>query len=322
MIDSAVILAVSASTHSSEISRNIPRAMLPALGKPMVIRVMDRLYRAGIRQYTVIVGLSEGEITSYLHRQWMPDAHVEFALLQAKEPLAPLLSKIARKLDRPFLVGSYNIFSYDRFMDSFIREHDEYPEALLLTGARMTLSALPPVRYAVTNEEGRITDYTTTKTTEKTSFVLADQAIFGEHFVEYLKKDTDKQSPTLFDLVRQYQTQPDALARIARTSWLLEVTSDNDLLTLNKHLLDDLSDSHILSELPYTVKIIPPVRIDPQVSVGQGAVLGPHVYVQRGASIGYGAKLRNSLVLSSGNVPANADLDGAIVTTRTTIQIP
>ncbi len=49
MINHAVVVAIGNAVHQSKLIYNRPRAMLPALGKPLVVRVMDRLLRGGVR---------------------------------------------------------------------------------------------------------------------------------------------------------------------------------------------------------------------------------------------------------------------------------
>jgi NDP-sugar pyrophosphorylase family protein len=324
VIDSAVILATSTPGHESSISGKRPHAMLPALGKPMVVRVMEQLYRAGIRRYIVIVGMDEGEVASYLNRQWMPDARVEFKLKSSDETLTLLLSRIARELNTTHMIASYNSFTYERFVESMFKHHDEYPQHLILAGAQFSLS--PTAQHYYACMEGQLIDSVQSQKPESGDFyTLTHHAIVGEHFLAYLKNMDDREvmrSPkNFFELTAHYATTQESKLTLAETSWILQVESDKNLLTLNKRLLEDSNDSHILSELPYTVRVIPPVRIDPQVSVGQGAVIGPHVYVERGASIGYEAKIKNAVILERSNVPANADIDGAIVTKNNTIDV-
>lgn len=323
MIDSAIILAINVANHQSQLTEQRPSAMLPALGKPMVVRVMERLYRAGIRRYVVVVGLNEGAVASYLNRQWMPDAKIEFEL-KSNESLTAILARIAKRLNHPFMIASYHSFTYERFTDSIIRAHDEYPDHLLVTGAQLTLSPKAENYYALTDGQ-RVTEIVPTKPNDRSSYVLADYMVCGYHYLEYLKNFDEKlsndYSRSIFEVVGKYTASPEAKVALAETSWILRVESDSDLLTLNKRLLEDSNDSHILSELPYTVKVIPPVRIDPQVSVGQGAVIGPHVYVERGSSIGYGATLKNAIVLERASVPADSKIDGAIVSTKGIINV-
>jgi NDP-sugar pyrophosphorylase family protein len=315
VIDSAVILAVSAPAHTTQLPDRRPRAMLPALGKPMVVRVMDRLYRAGIRRYVVILGINEGAVASYLNRQWMPDAKVEFKL-QANESLTLLLSQIAREFDKPFLIASYNSFTYERYISSLIKRHDEYPDHLILTGGQLSLSPDALDNHYVVMKGQDIQSIETQKP-DNAHLILSEDAICGHIFLDYLKTMDSKTAMTYgkywFNIAKKYTNTQDAKVTLAETSWILRVESDKDLLTLNRRLFDDSNDAHILSELPYTVKVIPPVRIDPQVSVGQGVVIGPYVYVERGSSIAYGATIKNAIILGRSSVSAEAEIDGAIV---------
>ena len=324
MIDSAVILAISSPAYNSQLREQRPRAMLPALGKPMVVRVMDRLYRAGIRQYQVIVGIDEGPIASYINKQWMPDASVDF-ILKSNQSLSTLIAGITRKLDSPFILAGYNSFTFERFINTLFRQHEEYSEHIILTGASMTLSPDAPANHYAIMDGRQILDIVTYKP-DTEHFVLTEHTVCGFHFVKHMKNLDERTAAeygnSWFDIIKAYGSNAgDAQLTVAETSWILRVENDKDLLTLNKRMLDDSHDGHVLSELPYTAKIIPPVRIDPQVSVGQRVVIGPHVYIERGSSVGYGAKIKNTVVLERGNVPADSRIDGAIVTSRGIIDV-
>jgi NDP-sugar pyrophosphorylase family protein len=316
LISSAVIIATSTQNLLTE---QRPRAMLPVLGKPMVVRVMDRFYKAGIRHFIVIVGISEGAVAAYLNKQWMPDAQIEF-VLKANESLGQLLIRIATQLSHPFVVSSYNSFTHEHFIHSLSKIAGESPDALVIGAARSTVTTSGATHFAPFQHDG-VLKITTTR--EENSLIAAEQAVFGQATLGMLKSMDDKVSSpatkTLLDVFQVLTAQNNVPVRIVEAAWLLCIENESDLLILNKRMLDESTDAHILSELPYTVKVIPPIRIDPQVSVGQGAVIGPYVYIERGSSIGYGAKIKNSIVLERGNVPADANLSGCIVTTRGTV---
>ena len=311
MIDSAVILAISSSGYDSKLKEQRPRAMLPALGKPMVVRVMDRLYRAGIRHYVVIVGINEGPIASYINKQWMPDASVEF-VLQSKETLSLLIARIAKKIDKPFVLAGYNSFTIERYINTLLRHHSEAEDHLILAGASMSLSPDAPSNTFALMDDETITEITSTRPHAR-HFFLTEHAVCGRQFIEHLKTLDDRTASsygkTWFEIAKSYHQSANAQIKVSETSWILRVEGDKDLLTLNKRMLDDSHDGHVLSELPYTAKIIPPVRIDPQVSVGQSVVIGPHVYIERGGSIGYGAKIKNVVV---GPVTLDSLMNGKI----------
>ena len=100
------------------------------------------------------------------------------------------------------------------------------------------------------------------------------------------------------------------------TDWRLHLTRELDLLAINQHFLQEERDNHILSEIPGSVQIVPPVRIDPKVSVGQSARIGPNVYLESGVTIGEGAVLQDTIVLAGATVPAAEECIGEIIDRR------
>jgi NDP-sugar pyrophosphorylase family protein len=319
LIEHAVILAIGNPHHHSQLTYNRAHAMLPALGKPLVVRIMTRLYRVGIRKYTVIVGEAEGAVTAYLNAQWMPDVQIDFVFKTPNDGLLKLLSTIAQRNDAPFLVCSYNSFTHTHFPESLIKQHLETPKDLILSAATNSLSRSHQHYYA-TLDAKQITGVTQNPQPTQHTITLTNFLACGEQAISYLANPPDQHRRAEFgwqviDIARKY-IESGGKGTIAQTSWILQIETDYDLLTLNKHLLDEEHDAHILSELPYTVRVVPPVRVDPQVSVGQGAKIGPYVYLERNCSVGRDVIIRNSIVLEEANVPAGKTVFDAIITPR------
>src|SRR5258708_12099348 len=76
----AVIVASGRPGHLSQLTRDRPTEILLVLGKPIIIRFMDRLREAGIRDFIVVVGENDGAVASYLNSGWVPDAKVQIVL--------------------------------------------------------------------------------------------------------------------------------------------------------------------------------------------------------------------------------------------------
>ena len=319
LVDHAVVLAFGSPHHHSQLTYNRAYAMLPALGKPLVVRIMTRLYRVGIRNYTVIVGDSDGAVTAYLNTQWMPDVRINFVFKTPNDSLLKLLRAIAQKSESPFLVCSYNSFTHTHFPESIIKQHLETPDDLVLSAATNTLSKSRQHYYAILDGH-HVAGITRNPLPAQHTMTLTDFFACGKRVAAYLTDPPDQHQQAEFgwqviDIVQQY-IESGGKGIIAKTSWILQIETDYDLVTLNRHLLDEEHDAHILSELPYTIRIVPPVRIDPQVSVGQGARIGPHVYLERGCSVGRDVVIRNSIVLEEAHVPAGKTVFDTIITPR------
>lgn len=321
MIDFAVVVATTSHTYQGQLTYNRPGAMLPALGKPMVVRTMDRLHRAGITDYVVVVGESEGEVAAYLTRLWKPNVKVEFELLPNNRTLRQSLAKLAAQHNKPFLVANYNSFTHAHFPHSMLRQHEANPNDLLLGGANSSLSKTQRHYYGWSADH-RVLTVTEQPIPGQGGLILSEIAIFGEDTLSFLKEGSERVlgsgNKHLIGIVQQY-VRAGGSARMVETSWTLQVETDFDLLTVNKHLLDEGVDAHVLSEMPYSVQIIPPVRIDPQVSVGQGAKIGPYVYLEHGARVGQGAEISNAIVLTGGAVRSETIITNAIITSRGSI---
>lgn len=315
MIQRAVIFAVGHPQHKSQLAYNRPRAMLPALGKPLVVRTMNRLLNFGIKHFITVVGENEGAVAAYLNSTWVPNAKVEFILKTNYESVAQVLARIVRQDNSPFIIASYNSFTHSQFPETLLKYHNDNPKSLILSGAQMSLSKSPQRYYAIM-EGQRVKEITSDKPTDKRAPALANLVICGADFIEHLStiQGTGSFHKQLMDIIQEYiRAQGEAI--LVESAWTLQIETDADLLTLSKHLLDEGQDAHILSELPYTVQVVPPVRIDPQVSVGQGAKIGPYVYLEKGCSVGHEAVVQNAMVLQQATVPAKAKISGVIAST-------
>jgi NDP-sugar pyrophosphorylase family protein len=318
LIECAVILAVGNPAHQSQLIYDRPRTMLPALGKPLVVRMMDRLHRIGIEEYIVIVGEEEGAVAAYLDSQWVPNARIEFVMHAASDSLTRTLADVARKHGKPFLVNSYHSFTHPRFPERLLNRVEEFGDALILSGATTTLSTSKRNFFAVTQANHRVTAIVSEPPASDVGLTLTDLAIVGPKVIQYLTASlpaTGNFSKQLMNTFDRY-IRAGGMAYVVDTAWLLQIQTDYDLLTLNRHLLDEGQDAHILSELPGTVRIIPPVRIDPQVSIGPGAKIGPYVYLESGCSIGRGATVNHAMVLRGATVVSGESVTKTIVATR------
>lgn len=320
-IDLAVVAATGSLLHQSALTYNRPRALLPALGKPIIARAMEQLYRAsGIRRFVVVVGTDEGSILPYLQSHWLADVHVDFVTQSPAENLPMILSRLALRLRSPFLFTSYNSFTHPNFSQRLLEHYDQFGDYLILSGSQTTLTRDGGHHFAVV-EGSRVQAVVDIPGEPRTNMILTDMMVCGTPFVEHLGTLSAPMTETDFFAPVQHYLAAGGIAHIAESAWTLQIESDLDLLTLHRHLFDEEQDAHILSEIPGTIGIIPPVRIDPGVSVGRGAKIGPYVYLETGCSIGQDAVIQNAVIMQKVTVPPGAVVSDAILATRTRIDL-
>lgn len=317
-IEYAVVLAIASPSHASGLTKSRPHAMLPALGKPLVVRVMNQLLQHGIKKFVVVVGINEGSVASYLNTNWVPNVELEFVLKSDYESLSSTLAQIARKLNQSFFLVNYNTFTQPQFIQSAINIAEKDEDCLILAGTTSTLSQSTHHAFATTSNNTVTSISSKPPETETPFSLLANMAVCGLHFVDFIKDlpsriGTGSLHQQFIDILRVYADTPDHQIVLGRTAWILQVNSDPDLMLLNYQLLEEGRDAHILSELHSSVHINYPVRIDPGVSIGHNAEIGPHVYLERGASVGTGATVRRSIVLERASVPPKAEVEDVVV---------
>jgi len=316
-INQAVIVASAHGPQLSQLTRDRPKAMQPVLGKPIVIRLMDRLHEAGIQHFIVVVGEEDGALASYLSGGWVPDAKISIVLQAQRRGPADAVTRATSYLTGPFLLASSDNLTPPDHIANLL-------ECFKQTHAEMTLSAVASTNgenLPAIDVEG---DYVTaiSPASYKQPGSLSAFLIYAcsKRVLNHLNptvRDDDEMTSTVQSLLASgeavsYQT----------AEWQMSLTNEIDLLTINKRYLREGRDTHILSEVPSSVRITPPVRIDPQVSVGPNVKIGPNVYLESGSHIGPDAILWDTVVLANAGVPDKEVVHGQIVTRRTRIIEP
>ncbi|HVO43760.1 MAG TPA: NDP-sugar synthase [Aggregatilineales bacterium] len=318
MLEQAVIFAMEQGTRLGTLSDDRPRAMLPVLGKPIVARVMDRIYEAGIRDFIVVVGEQEGEVASYLSMSWVPDANLHIALQPlVRGPIDSLLH-VASMLNGPFLLAPAAILTPPAHIPNMIKRFNDTRSDLtlsLVAGHPRTGSVrLPGVRI----DGSRVVDIST-RPAERGGWSAFPLYACSKQILNYAETHrTDADGTALGQNLLKSGRKVSAVV----AEWFMPLVNEIDLLTINKRMLREGRDTHILSELPGTIHISPPVRIDPGVSVGQGAKIGPNVYLESGASVGCEAVIWDSLVLRRASIADREIVHGQIVARQSRISDP
>jgi NDP-sugar pyrophosphorylase family protein len=319
LLDRAIVLAIGNPNHQSQLIYNRPRAMLPVLGKPLVARAMERLYRAGIQKFTVVVGAEEGAVAAYLNAHWLSNVSLEFVIQPDHASLTQSLVEVMSRYDQPFLLATYNSLTHANFPENLLERYKNTDEELVICAAPTTLSKSDPTAYGLT-ENQMVTKIVHERPDEQqSSLLLIGLARCGMQFVHYLTQPGLGSRNQVMDIFTDY-VETGGKTLVAETAWVLPVETDYDLLTVNKLLLNDGLDTYILSDIPRSVEIIPPVRVDPKVSIAVGAKIGPHVYLELGCSVGPNAVLNNAVVLENAVVPAGSIWNDVVVSSRSTIQ--
>ncbi|MBN2303417.1 MAG: NTP transferase domain-containing protein [Anaerolineae bacterium] len=323
MIQQAVILAAGRGTRLGMLTKDRPKSMLPVLGKPIMVRVMDRLRDAGIRRFVVVIGEYDGGVASYLNSSWYPDTEVKFAAQTVATGTVDALTLAAPHIDSPFVLSAVdNITSLDH-VKTLIAHFNRNPDQI----ASLSLLPASPEQIRKSSDvvirEDLIVDIVEKPRQPRGSFASIMLYAFSPDLFDFLPHvQISSRGEREIVSALQLSLQAGRTIGYTVTESRLHLTRELDLLEINRRYLQEGRDAHILSEIPGSVHLIPPVRIDPNVSVGRNAHIGPNVYLETGSTIGQGAILQDTLVLNGASVPAHEVCQGQIVDRNVRISEP
>jgi NDP-sugar pyrophosphorylase family protein len=312
-----VIVAAGHGASLGPLTQDRPKAMLPVLGKPIIIRLMDRLREGGIGQFVVVVDEYEGAIASYLNSSWVPNVKVKIVIQPSPRGTADALHCAASVINGPFLLAACDTLIPTDHIPALIKRFQELNGDMVLSVVPATSDQAADLP-AITTDGLRVTGLSEKKLRSRRDFAVLMVCACGKRILGHLEDPSRGQQQNDQSMIAAIQGLIAAGGKVSYlgAAWHMRLARELDLLAINKRFLREDRDTHTLSELPASVQVIPPVRIDPQVSVGQGAKIGPNVYLESGSYVGQDAVIWDSVILRNAAVANGEVVHGQIVSVQ------
>jgi NDP-sugar pyrophosphorylase family protein len=302
-----VILAAGKGKRLHPITTQRSKAMAPVAGKPMVARVLDTLLQNGLRDLIMLVSPDDQEITPYF-RQMTTEATFRFVVQPQRLGMAHAL-----QLAAPYLTGPFVMSACDNLTPA---EHVAALLAQRRSSAADAALSLMAIDIAQAGSTGIVEwrDGLIRRIVEKPKPAEAPSNIsslplyvFSPHILDYLSRV--KLSPRgEYELQDAIQMLIDDGGRVTGvlTPHRVQLTNVADLLALNRHYLetDSEADQVLTTQIGPGTRLIAPLRIEPDCTIGANATIGPYVYLEQGCQVGDHAMLRNVVALRNTIIPA------------------
>jgi NDP-sugar pyrophosphorylase family protein len=312
----AVILAAGLGTRLRPVTSTRSKAMVPVLGRPLVERAILPLLENGIRDFIFVVSPDDRQIRPHFTTATDLDINAKFVIQQRRLGTAHALETAVN-----LIAGPVAVWACDSLVD---RDH---VESLLVAkeGADAVLSLLDVApelvsRSAAVELEGdRVRRIVEKPFFEEASSntVSLPHYVFSRAALDLLPQ-VEESSRGEFELPEAIQKMIDDgdLVIGVRAAGRIQVSSPQDLLTLNLRLLRDRDEPSRVAagDVGRHVELIEPLRIDEDVVIPDGCEIGPEVYLESGCRIGRGAVVRRSIVLRGGEVAADEIVEDRVVT--------
>jgi len=280
------------------------------------VRVADLLVAQEIDELIVVVSPSDEEICPYFATQANFEIPVRFVVQEERKGMAHALSLVAPLLQGDFILSACDNLVTLVHMRELVATHRQQKAAATLS--------LMPIELHEASKTG----------------VVVWEPPFVRRIVEKPKPEEAPSnisslplyvfSPAILELLPlvqpsargEYELQDAIQGLIERSGRVIgvltparkQVTNAADLLALNLHYLDEAAgEQHSDSPLPDDVQLVAPVMIEDGVTIGPGCIIGPRVYIERGAVIGAGARLVDTLVIREAEVAAGQQVSGEVI---------
>ena len=305
-----LILAGGRGTRFGRLSERVPKPLLPAAGKPLIVHNIDGLRRAGITEITIIISPDSSQVRNVLGNGHALGVSLEYLVQQEHLGTAHAISLAEERMgDNRFLVcWSDNLSLYDM---SDLIEYDRFFPADGTLAVYFTDN--PRKGGAVITRGRNVVEFEEKPEKPRSNLNLAGMYVLGRWVFECIRKTRLNAKEGEYYLPDAFQIAVKEGLNLHWTlvgDWRMNVNTPEDLLVGNARLLE-----HNGTAVPPATGCIvsPPVHIPASVKIGKGAVVGPFVSLGEGCVIGKGVRIADAVVLNGAVIPDGAEIDRAIV---------
>lgn len=314
----AVILAAGKGSRLHPITVSRSKAMLPIVGRPMVERVMETLWGNGVREFILVVSETDAEVVRYFQTETKMQADVQFVTQRERLGMANALLQAAPYIHGDFVLSACDNLVSEAHVAELLNSHRREDDI------QGTLSVMR-IPESMLGRTGivEIKDGWVTRILEKpkpqeapTNIASLPLYVFKPALLEYLPlvKPSPRGEYELQDAVQMLIEQRGHV-QVVFVPGRLTLTGPEDLLAINRVYLLNGHDRPQMA--PFTVgnntHLITPLRIEQGVTIGEGCVIGPRVYIERDCRIGNNVTIKDAVVLRESAIADGAMVVGEVI---------
>lgn len=316
-VKQGVILAAGKGTRLHPITATRTKAMAPVAGKPIVARVMETLIENGIRDFVLLISPDDQEITSYFQEELGNELAIRFVVQPQRLGMANALSLAAPFIRGPFILSACDNLTPVAHVAELLSNHENRQ-----ANATLSLMEIDIAKASSTGiiewEHGLIRRIVEKPKPEDAPSNVSSLPlyVFSPKILDYLSavKPSPRGEYELQDAIQMLIERAGQVTGVLTPS-RVQLTNVADLLALNHHYLgiDPDAAAVLIQNIGEGTRLIPPVRIDNNVTIGPGCVIGPHVTLEQGCHIGANAQIEDALILRNTTIAAGRQIKHEVV---------
>lgn len=288
-----------------------PKPLLPILGRPLILWLIDNLKRVGIREVVISVKYMSNQVVDLLGDG--RELGVEIEYVEEDRPLgdAGPLKLVDQKvgLEETFLVLYGDVFS-DVDVRAVIELHKSKTALMTLTAVQVD----SPERYGILgiDEEGRVVSFIEKPTYRpQSNLANAGVYVFEPEVLEYI--DEGRKQKISMDLIPRVLKTGRVYAHIHKGIWF-DIGVPEDYLRANVAALGAFYPGGFVADSSEVRgEISGPVYIGKEVVVGRNSVIGPNTILLDGAIVGDFSMIKGSIVMRGSRIGFSTYIKSSVV---------
>jgi len=302
----AVILAAGPGKRFANLTKYIPKPLLPVANKPIIERLLRNLKNTGIKNVIIVVGHLGNKIIKKINM--FKDLNLKIKFVEAKNylkgPIFSFLSAINEISGKNFiLLPADSIISSN--IIKLLTENSENKTTIAVSsyvgkGAKV---------YIGSNQEIKGISKPL-KNWKKTATSIGIMYM-TQNFLEYVEKAVKSGNSRIVDAINIAIKEDFKIKALFVKGRWFDIDNIHLLLEANRYYLQKLP---LTSRKPRTpeIKILSPVLFENDVKIGKDCEIGPYVCVDKKVQIGEKCKLKNIIVMENSKIPSKSFLSDGI----------
>ncbi len=319
----AVVLVGGEGTRLRPLTYGTPKPMVPIMNEPFLARTLERLHSAGVNDIILAAGYMPEAISDYFGDGSRLNMKITYVI-----EAVPLGTAGALKNVEEHLTGAFFVLNGDVLTSLDLKSMLQLHEQKGGLGVLHLIQVSDPSAFGCVlhDEKGRVQRFVEKppKGQEPTDEVNAGTYLLEREILDFI--------PPGRKVSIEHETFPRILAQdkalfahTTRDYWI-DLGRPEHYLTAHRAILEGTMPLELQSRLPpwnrdsaEARSIIPPVYIEEDVIIENGAKVGPYAVLGPGCRIGRNSTVRDSVLWDSVTVGEDARIEGSILASRVTI---
>tara|TARA_Y100000590_G_scaffold439054_1_gene562583 strand:- start:571 stop:1245 length:675 start_codon:yes stop_codon:yes gene_type:complete len=177
-----VILAGGLGTRMSELTKTIPKPMVPILGKPIIVHIMEHYYKYGYNEFYVALGYKGNVIRNYFRRKRF-NWKINLINTGKNSMTGGRLKRLKKYLKNETFLMTYGDGISNVNINKLVKFHKKNKKIATLTAVR------PPARFGSIKIQKKFVRYFKEKSKLDEGWINGGFFVFESKIFKYIKND-------------------------------------------------------------------------------------------------------------------------------------